>query len=108
MPFFWDRHRARFPKKNSKAQKHIQMAQRCALDFFFPQNALGDGPAFWIFFSRIHGYGLTNPLFLPSGTTTHKRTKTLHFSMIKRLLYLQLGKLFSNTGNLGQNQIITI
>ena len=30
------------------------MAQRYALDFF-PQNALGDGPAFWIFFqdSRI-------------------------------------------------------
>ena len=35
--------------KKSKAQKHIQMAQRCALDFF-SQNALGDGPAFWIFF----------------------------------------------------------
>ena len=30
---FWDRHRARFPEKNSKAQEHIQMIQRCALDF---------------------------------------------------------------------------
>ena len=34
MPFFWDRHRARFPEKNSKAQEHIQMMQRCTLDFF--------------------------------------------------------------------------
>ena len=41
-----------FRKKKSKAQKHIQMSQRCALDFF-PRNTLGD-PAFWIF-SKIHG-----------------------------------------------------
>ena len=48
---FWDHHRARFPEKNSKAWEHIQ---NDALDFF-PYNALGDGPAFWIFFqdSRI-------------------------------------------------------
>ena len=30
---FWDRHRARFPKK-TKAQKHIEMKQRCARDIF--------------------------------------------------------------------------
>ena len=107
MPFLGPSPSALSGKKN---QKHGNIYKCCntALWIFFPPNALGDGPAFWIFFSRIHGYGLTNPLFLPSGTTTHKRTKTLHFSMIKRLLYLQLGKLFSNTGNLGQNQIITI
>ena len=34
--------------KKSKAHEHIQMMQRCALDFF-PRNALGGGPAFWIF-----------------------------------------------------------
>ena len=38
-----------FSGKNSKAQEHRQMMKRCALDFF-PRNALGDGPAFWIFF----------------------------------------------------------
>ena len=32
----------------SKAEEHIQMMHRYALDFF-PRNALGDGPAFWIF-----------------------------------------------------------
>ena len=35
-------------EKKFKAQEHIQMRQRCALDFF-PSNTLGDGPAFWIF-----------------------------------------------------------
>ena len=49
----WDRHRARFPEKNSNAQEHIQMIQRCALDFL-PENTLGDGPALRIF-SRIYG-----------------------------------------------------
>ena len=45
----------RVSRKNSKAQEHIQMMQRFALDFCL-RNALGDGPAFWIFFvqdSRI-------------------------------------------------------
>ena len=41
-----DRHRARFPKK-SKAQKNCKYATWSTLDF--PENALGDGPAFWIF-----------------------------------------------------------
>ena len=43
-----------YPRSYGKAQKHIQMTQRYALDFL-PRNALGDGPAFWIFFqdSRI-------------------------------------------------------
>ena len=36
---FWDRDRARFPEKKSKAQKHIQMVQRCALDFFSKKRA---------------------------------------------------------------------
>ena len=45
---FCYRNRACFTKKKSKAQKHIQMMQRCALDFF-PEYALGHGPAFWIF-----------------------------------------------------------
>ena len=53
MPFFETVTKRAFRKKKSKAQEHIQMMQRCALDFF-PRNALGDGPAFWIFF-RIHG-----------------------------------------------------
>ena len=39
-------------RKNPK-HRNIQMMQRCDLDFF-PRNALGDGPAFWIF-SRILG-----------------------------------------------------
>ena len=33
-------------EKKSKAQKH--MMQCCAVDIF-PENALGDGPTFWIF-----------------------------------------------------------
>ena len=48
-------------RKKSKTWEHIlymiyvydKMMQRYALNFF-PQSALGDGPAFWIF-SRIHG-----------------------------------------------------
>ena len=51
---FWDRHRARFPEKIQKHGNIYKMMQRCGLDFF-PRNVLGDGPAFWIFFSRIHG-----------------------------------------------------
>ena len=35
---FWDRHRAHFPKKNSKAQEHIQMMQRCAP--LFPRSVM--------------------------------------------------------------------
>ena len=52
---FWDHHRACFPGKKSKAQKHIQIFSMLRPGFFFPQNTLGDGPAFWIFFqeSRI-------------------------------------------------------
>ena len=45
----WDHHRARFLKK-FKVLEHIQMMQRCGLDFF-PDNAFG--PRF-VFF-RIHG-----------------------------------------------------
>ena len=48
MPFFGTVTERAFRKKKSKAPEHIQMMQRCALDFF-PRNALGDGPAFWIF-----------------------------------------------------------
>ena len=53
MPFFGTVTERDFRKK-SKAQKHIQMVERCALDFF-PENALGHGPAFFYFFqdSRI-------------------------------------------------------
>ena len=51
MPFFGPSLSA-LSGKNPKPQEHIQMIQRYALDFF-PRNALGDGPAFWIF-SRIH------------------------------------------------------
>ena len=45
--------RARFPKKKPK-QINIYKWHNAAL-WVFPQNALGDGPAFWIFFqdSRI-------------------------------------------------------
>ena len=52
---FWDHHRAWFPEKNSTAQKHIQIDSMLRSGFFSPQNTLGDGPAFWIFFqdSRI-------------------------------------------------------
>ena len=50
---FWDYHRARFPKKKSKAQKHIQMAQRCALDFFREKRSV-TVPRFE-FFPKIHG-----------------------------------------------------
>ena len=59
---FSDRYRARFPEKNSKAQKHIQIFSMLRSGFF-PQNTLGDGPAFWIFFfqdSRIRVKAWTN------------------------------------------------
>ena len=39
-----------FRKKIPKHGNIYKMMQCCALDFF-PENALGDGPAFWIFFS---------------------------------------------------------
>ena len=44
---FWDRYRAPFLEKTI-AQKHIQIDAmlRSGLS---PENALGDGPAFWIF-----------------------------------------------------------
>ena len=50
----WDRHQARLPEKNSKTWEHIQN-DATLRSGFFPQNALSDGPAFWIFFqdSRI-------------------------------------------------------
>ena len=35
--------------KNPKHWNIYKMMPRCALDFF-PENALGHGPAFWIFF----------------------------------------------------------
>ena len=35
--------------KKSKAQKRIQNDATLRYGFFFPENALGDGPAFWIF-----------------------------------------------------------
>ena len=52
---FWDHHRAWFPEKNPQHRNIYKLIQCCAVDFFFPQNTLGHGPAFWIFFqdSRI-------------------------------------------------------
>ena len=53
-PFFWDHHRACFLGKKSKAETYTNLLN-AALWIFFPQNTLGHGPAFWIFFqdSRI-------------------------------------------------------
>ena len=41
--------------KKSTSQKHIQIDSMLRSGFFFPQNTLAHGPAFWIFFqdSRI-------------------------------------------------------
>ena len=55
MPFFGTITERAFRKKKSKAWKHIQIDAMLRSGFFFPKNTLGDGPAFWIFFSRIHG-----------------------------------------------------
>ena len=53
MPFFGP---SVISEKKSKAQKHIQNDSMLRFGFF-PQNTLGDGPAF-CFFSKIHRYGL--------------------------------------------------
>ena len=45
-----------FRKKNSKARKHIQNAATLR-SWFFPENALGDGRGFWIFFSGFTDKG---------------------------------------------------
>ena len=49
---FLDRDWASFLKKNPKHRNIYKTIQCCALDFF-PQNTLGEGPAFWIFIPRI-------------------------------------------------------
>ena len=55
MPFFGTVTERAFRKKNSKAQEHVQIFSMLRSGFSFLRNALGDGPAFWIFFqdSRI-------------------------------------------------------
>ena len=54
MPFFGTITERDFREKNPQHRNIYKLIQCCALDFF-PQNTLGDGPAFWIFFqdSRI-------------------------------------------------------
>ena len=44
---FWDRHRARSPEKYQSTGTYVNHAT--LRSGFFPRNALGDGPAFWIF-----------------------------------------------------------
>ena len=77
MPFFGTITERAFREK-SKIQEHIQMIQRCALDFF-PQNALGDGPASWIFFqdSRIRVKGPNSWV----STMGWKEIKTVFFDL---------------------------
>ena len=43
-------------RKNPKHGNIYKMMQRYALDIF-PQNSLGDGPVFWIFFSGFTDKG---------------------------------------------------
>ena len=56
MQFFGTITERDFRKKNSKTWEHIQNDSTLRSGFF-PQNALGDDPAFWIFFqdSGIRG-----------------------------------------------------
>ena len=49
MPFFGTVTERAFRKKIPK-HRNIYKWHNGALWIFFPQNALGDGPAFWIFF----------------------------------------------------------
>ena len=56
MPLFGTVTERHLRKKIPKHGNIYKMMQRCALDFF-PQNALGDGPAFWIFYPRFTDKG---------------------------------------------------
>ena len=98
---FWDRDRACFPEKNPEHRNIYKLIQCCALDFF-PQNTLGDNPAFWIFFqdSRIRVNAIKNIFFsfifflkLPGRNTLKKSLFSVYLRNILRKFEMQQSRI---------------